>query len=209
MLISFGLGAQEFVTMGTVRCPRGGSEKVGSHKYKQNELKNRDVPKHYAVNTEYTLAKLVSMQKAEVPENIDPTTVVVIEGFLIDTKRGGKNGIGSESCICGVTDEQFFDTHMVIGETQDAIGANCLIAEVTIRVRNQIGKSHDYSYEGLKDLKGRKIRITGYLFCDKEHWGNSTADDGKSKLWRGSTWEVHPVWLVEVWDEKKKVYISM
>ena len=209
MLLSLAGSGQEFVTMGTVRCPRGGSEKIGSHKYKQNELKNRDVPNRYAVNTSYNLAKLVAMQRADVAENIDPTTVVCVEGYLVDAKRGGKNNVSSETCICGVTDEQFFDTHMVVGLQPDSDPSYCLIAEVTVRVRNQIGPGHDYSYEALKKLEGKKLRITGYLFCDAEHWTNSTADQGKGNHWRGSTWEVHPVFLIEYWDQNKKAYVSL
>lgn len=157
-------------------CPISGD----SHNLKimaADSLKNRTVvPERYQdVSIKHLLSMTIS---DDVPDN----TGVAMQGYVLDIKNGGV-----ESCNCHSKTNR--DTHIYIVKYESITDpSQSVIVEVTPHFR-QLGTTQELKAQYLH----RYVTIKGYLFKDEEHKQNSSADHGKGKLWRGTTWEIHPV----------------
>ena len=156
-----------------------------------NRLKNRTVaPLQPDVNANISLASVLA------PGN-DVTRWsamqgAVITGYVIDIKPGGK-----ETVNCKATDPAHTDSHIELAlNAGDSQGIYHMVVEVTPRGRAiMAAKGKDWSTKNLrKTLKGRKIKVVGWMMLDKEHCNASeNTNPGGAHNWRGTCWEIHPV----------------
>jgi hypothetical protein len=120
-----------------------------------------------------------------------------ITGYVYDVKPGGV-----ETVNCHAKDWADRDTHIELvldpmqsGETQR------VIVEVTPRWRALMAQQGvDWSTRTLRDhLLGRWVRVTGWMLFDVEHkdQAENTAP-GRSRNWRATAWEIHPVTDIEI-----------
>ncbi|MFL6374234.1 MAG: hypothetical protein ACJ73D_06175 [Pyrinomonadaceae bacterium] len=122
-------------------------------------------------------------------------TAVRVEGYLWAAKREHK-----ESCNCeldgkGLKGERLTDIHMVMTLTPKAKETRSFTAEITPRVRAQRPDPDAWLVSKIRKLKGRYIRVTGFLLLDTGH-----LNDAEPK--RAKSWEVHPVTMLEVCTAK-------
>jgi len=83
-----------------------------------------------------------------------------------------------------------------------------VIVEVTPQMRRKVaGRGTDWSTATLRQqLRGRWIRVTGWLLFDVEHTENATnTNPGGRKIWRATVWEVHPITAIEVLPQKPPI----
>jgi len=129
---------------------------------------------------------------------------VILDGYVVDVKPGGV-----ETCNCRTTDALFKDTHIELAPTKNAVKSRRVVVEVTPRFRllkAEVGV--DWTTSTLRQtLKGRRIRVKGWLFFDKEHECGAQNTRKKLKpdchgrdrtIWRATVWEAHPVTDIEI-----------
>ena len=134
----------------------------------------------------------------------------VLEGYVIDVKPGGV-----ETCNCRTTDALFKDTHIELILSKSDPGAKKdgkhrrVIVEVTPRFRLMKAQDGvDWTTDALRQtIKGRYVRVKGWMFDDKEHEcaAQNTRKEVKPAcygrdrtVWRATTWEIHPLTSIEV-----------
>ena len=165
------------------QCPLEGSA-PDQHKKESNRLKNR--------NTELKPgAKIISIEEVlkdgDDHGRFSDSDYVSIEGYVAQIKSGG-----AESCNCNSTDEKSHDVHLYIGKTGNDEKKDCFIAEATPAFKAK----HSIHYD---ELKGKKVRITGYMLYDTEHKGSAVNSCRKcANVWRKTVWEIHPVVKLEI-----------
>lgn len=176
-------------------CPMEGNAKRNDIK-ELNLLKNRyTFPKESDILRDVTLKDL--LKDGEDSERWSPRKAVEIIGYVSEVVKGGV-----ETCNCKATDEELRDTHIEI--TDDPMASeyrNPLIAEVTPRIRyikEQDGI--DWSTKTLRtQLKGRWVKIQGWLFYDTEHADEAdNTKPGRERNWRKTAWEIHPITSIEI-----------
>lgn len=192
------------------KCPQKG---LGKNRKDQisDSLKNRYV---YSANIKH-----INFNEFTNPGNdvnrFKQSEFVETEAYVYDVKYSEK-----ESCECKVDDKDYFDIHIKLIDTSiiakayntDNINEFIVVGEI-----NRFSRDKDYNpttynklqYDQIKQLKGKKVKIVGYLFFDEEHSHNSynTGDmyieretsNGKmgryknKSLWRRTAWEIHPI----------------
>ena len=162
----------------TSPCPQKGS---GSNRRIQydDSLKNRPVIAG-KINPSVTLDKILA--HGDDTKRFTQNTFTSIVGYVALVKRGG-----SETCNCHSKNKSDWDTHIeIILDAQHPGTKNAMICEAT---RN--GK---IKYEDIAKLKGKKVKVSGWLFFDEEHKQNSAnVNPTGTDLWRCTCWELHPV----------------
>lgn len=110
-----------------------------------------------------------------------------VEAYIFNVKRGGQ-----ESCECHEKDKEYRDLHIeIVKDLKRPDKTKRIICEST---RYSIKSNPDVSFENIKKLIGKKVRITGYLFYDAEHKQNAkNTSISQTNVWRASCWEIHPV----------------
>jgi hypothetical protein len=133
-----------------------------------------------------------------------------VEGFLYYAQPGG-----IETCNCKLTNPDDIDFHLGIGfdptlaadiadgtvvvttsgTKTDEVKQTSMIVEMTPHYR---AKYHPtWTLPQVEGLAGRRVRVIGQLLTDNEHNTPSQncafPDADKTKCWRASTWELHPV----------------
>lgn len=108
--------------------------------------------------------------------------LITVKGYVTLVKYGG-----AESCNCHSTDKKDWDIHIEVGKRPNDSDEKCFIAEVTPRYYNR-------DKIEWKELLGKKVEITGYIFYDLEHLQNAVnTNPHGTKLWRKTIVEIHPV----------------
>lgn len=190
------------------KCGPHGSARPGTKEYDQNVFKNRfDFPKAADFNKSITLEKMMKARETEAGFN--QSTAVEVEGYVFDVKKGGV-----ETCNCKTTETLFRDTHIELTLNESETGKEFrVIVEVTPRIRQMLEEQGiDWTTEGLKNsIKGKYVRIQGWLFFDISHRTESFADDPDDNIgrknWRASSWEIHPITSIEILgDDNMEVY---
>ena len=154
-------------------CPISGDNKNPKIQA-ADRLKNRsyfpDIKTAHPININLVLS-----------DKANDTGLVYMDGYLTYAKISG-----IESCECHSTKPEDLDYHIYIGLTPKALKKECVIVEVT-RFSRIVNSNLQFKY--IKSLTGKKVRIYGYLFEDKEH---------KSAIgtWRKGITEIHPVFLI-------------
>jgi hypothetical protein len=138
---------------------------------------------------------------------------VQVEVQILDVHRGGTKG---ESANCYATGREQVDSHIEMvppGYAGDDPW-ELVVGEVTERIR-RMGKMQqlaiiregkkffDFSNESLrKQIKGKRVRITGWLFWDDDHrledFLTDPADNLGSRNWRATSAEIHPITGIEI-----------
>ena len=160
-------------------CPKkGDSPKV--HHQQMNLLKNRTtISKN--VNKSITLEKI--LQLGNDTSKFSNNDYVDLVGYIYDVKWGG-----AETCNCHSKDKSQLDIHIeLVSSLAGASNEKAMVVEIT---RYSKGS---YTYKQVQAFKGKKVKIKGWMFFDKEHKHNAvnTRPNG-TNLWRATCWEVHP-----------------
>ncbi len=158
-----------------------------------NLLKNRDTPPG-TVNPAITLSAL--LQPGSDTSRFVSNNGAEFEAIIYDVLVGGV-----ETANCHATDALNRDTHieLVLDATHIAPSQR-IIAEVTPRWRAAMAASGvDWSTTALTALKGRRVRLRGWMLYDFEHAGESeNTAPGRVGNWRASAWEIHPITALTV-----------
>ena len=168
----------------TVKCPqKGDSPKLDYQK--MDLLKNRTTTSTI-INKNITLEKI--LQPGDDINRFSSNDYADITGYVYDVKWGG-----AETCNCHSKDKSQLDIHIELVTTLiEATDKKIMVVEIT---RYSKGV---YTYEQVKRLKGKKVRVKGWMFFDEEHKQNAfnTRPNG-TNLWRGTCWEIHPCQSIE------------
>jgi hypothetical protein len=176
-------------------CPPQGDAKPDSVKA-LNILKNRVIPpQEDEYDTSVTLSAL--LQRGDDEDRWDEAKGGVLVGFVHDAKVGG-----IETTNCKATDAADRDTHieLVLSQAKDG-PTKRVIVEVTPRWRDKMqSQGVDWSTPALnKSIKGKWVRVKGWLLFDLEHENQSeNTSPGNDKNWRATAWEIHPVTEIDV-----------
>jgi hypothetical protein len=143
--------------------------------------------KHISQPASWTVGKNRDTLKGDKREG----QAVRVMAFLWVAKR--EHG---ESCNCGLDapgkpGELLTDIHMVLNNKMSDPEAISVTAEITPRVRAERPDPKTWTWSNIKGLKGKFVRVTGYLMLDTEHLIHNP-------LVRATNWEVHPITKLEV-----------
>jgi hypothetical protein len=212
------------ITIDNKSCGLSGSFPADDEHGMRNALKNRfrlpDGP-FEAMSLDDLLAlnqghikgkKIIDFPTVDDPNN---ARAVSITGFVQSVFAAGC--AQGESCNCKTMDKSLCDAHINVlpkKNSNKSGGRNTYVVEVTQRARllakqglleSNIGK--DWSTPVLQNkLTGHRVRFSGYLFFDADHFGQAWQSDpndkvhkpGKGDNFRQTCWEVHPVMKIEV-----------
>ena len=132
----------------------------------------------------------------------ESSMAVDITAWVRDVKKRGS----IESCNCKQTGQHFQDVHIELVPTKTTKSKKkILVAELTPRLRNsifnQLGMSMSNTALSNK-IKGRQVRVEGWLMYDWEHENDSVNSDPNEdkgpKNRRATVWEIHPVTSLEL-----------
>lgn len=183
-LIILLFSAISFFAVAQQPCPDIGSATTVK-KQLANQLKNREIISQ-PVNPYITLSQL--LMGGEDSRRFTENDFVSLTGYLVEVREGGV-----ESCNCAAEVDSLQDIHLYIGTTPHALKSECVIAEVTPKWK-RLNRHVD-----IKDMKGKIVVVSGFLFFDAEHKGNAVNTCKKcTRVWRKTCWEVHPIVKIEV-----------
>ena len=158
-----------------------------------NLLKNRDTAPG-AVNPAITLSAL--LQPGTDTNRFASGDGAEIEAVVYDVLVGG-----IETANCHATDALNRDTHVeLVLDGSHTAPSQRIIAEVTPRWRSVMAAAGvDWSTTALTALKGRHVRLRGWMLYDFEHASESeNTSPARAGNWRASAWEVHPITAITV-----------
>ena len=113
----------------------------------------------------------------------------------IDRAFTARVGSG-ESVNCDLRTPEGNDIHLELGETRSPDDCDRLVTEISPHYR-PLRWTPD-RLVGIK-LAGHPIRVTGQLFWDASH---APCSDGGDDGWRATSWEIHPVYAIEVCETR-------
>lgn len=174
-------------------CPLIGDAKQTLAK-ELNPYKNRDdAPPVEKINTSATLSAILAPGNDLTRWSRDDGAT--FEGTVVSVKIGG-----IESVNCHAKDAPHRDTHIELALDAAAPETQRVIVEITPRWREKMSVIADWSTAALKkQLLGKRVRITGWLFDDLEHKAEAeNTNPGGAKNWRATIWEIHPITGVTV-----------
>jgi len=168
------------------KCPVKGDS--SNKKYQSvDSLKNRTVS-----GTSATVLSLTDVLKpGDDTKRYSSKDFVKITGYVFLVKFGGP-----ETCNCHSSEADQKDIHIeLVADMKTGSNEKSMIVEINRFTRAQ-DKSMDY--DAVKQLSGKKVEVTGWLFFDAEHKQNAvnTRPNGTS-LWRATCWEVHPCLFIK------------
>ncbi len=111
-----------------------------------------------------------------------------VTGYVYDVKSGG-----AEDCNCHAQNDNLRDTHIEICiDENHTAKTDRIVCEITPSVKIKLGLT---TAQIKKEMKGKNVSITGYMFFDREHRQNAynTQPDATKNIWRRTCWEIHPV----------------
>jgi hypothetical protein len=175
--------------IGSASCPYEGKTKSGAPPAAKlvalDLLKNRaNEPGSGNLNTGVTLAGM--LHSKDNPNAFDEHQGATITGILFDVKA--EKG---ETCNCFSTNPNDWDYHIYIGNANAKTIFDCAVVEMTPYSRS-IHPEWTLAY--VKSLKGKQVRVTGWLLFDFEHLGQSfETNPNTGAPNRHTVWEIHPV----------------
>jgi hypothetical protein len=167
-------------------CPIKGDNKNPKFQH-LDSLKNRTaIVKKF--NKEISFADF--FKKGDDTKRFSVNDCVDITAYVKDVKYGGK-----ETCQCHSDDKKDFDIHIELVQDLKDDGEKMMVVEIN-RFLRAGDKSLDY--DAVRELRGKKVEVKGYLFFDEEHWQNAVNTNPKgTNLWRATCWEIHPVFYIQ------------
>jgi hypothetical protein len=158
-------------------------------------LKNRTgVPTPADFDPRVTLATMIT--PGDDRERWSEARAAVIEGYVVEVFPGGPE---ATNCFSHLR----VDTHIALAPRPDAPLTERVVTEVTPPARDLAAKrGEDWSLAALKrTLIGHRCRITGWLFYDGHHAGESVnTEPFRPENWRATAWELHPVTDIRILD---------
>jgi hypothetical protein len=127
-------------------------------------------------------------------------TVVTFTGWLMKLRKGG-----SESCNCGAangTAKDMIDMHLVLISSSDRENApEC--KSVTVEISPHF-RPDQWDGDTLLSASHHPLRFTGQLMYDAAHrpCSGSPPTPGSQAPSRVSSWEIHPVYAIDVCKKK-------
>jgi hypothetical protein len=170
-------------------CPNQGKSKNGNPPSAKitalNLLKNRhSAPKSSDMDGSVTLSQMLNSH--DDPSVFDQEQGAAITGVLFDVRR--EKG---ESCNCYSTDSSDWDYHIYISNGKAKSIFDCAVVEMTPFSRSI---HPEWTFNFVKGLKGKKVKVTGWLLFDFEHTGQSFGTNPNTGAPnRHTVWEIHPV----------------
>jgi len=158
------------------------------------------------------LANLVTVNGKKIGEG----TVVTLTGTVFDSRHSNvsffqENG---ESVNCKSGEPSMNDIHI---ELADPASPNDECTTVTAEIsphfrpaswdRFDVNPTTAPHVNGLTQLKGAKVKLTGQLFFDASHTP-CVNGQGKAPV-RRSIWEIHPVYAIDVFDTTKNKFVPL
>jgi hypothetical protein len=175
--------------IGSASCPYEGKTKVGGQPLPKlvalDLLKNRTKkPGSGDFNTGVTLEAMLNSR--DDPNKFDQQQGAAITGVLFDVKA--EKG---ETCNCFSTNPNDWDYHIYIGTASSQSIFDCAVVEMTPYSRS-IHPEWTLAY--IRSLKGKNVKVTGWLLYDFEHKGQSyETNPSTGAPNRHTVWEIHPV----------------
>lgn len=170
-------------------CPNYGNATKPREK-KLNIAKNRSVTVSQSKKAEYIpLNHLITTKRKEDSALYTTGMYAYTEGFLISFEEEGP-----ESCNCNTASikAKNGDVHMYLGLIPNAPKKNCIVVEITPKYKK---KHPEYATQL---IKGKKVRIFGYMLYDFLHRGQSfNTCKSCNGIWRKTSWEIHPITAIE------------
>jgi hypothetical protein len=168
-------------------CGIHGNANPGSREYPLNPFKNRSQAPH-TVNPAITLEALANGAR------YDDDEAAAIVGYVALVKTGA-----AETCNCKAKDAAHKDTHIAL--VTDLANANDESKQVVVEVTPRTRRLYHFPSTATlkKQILHKRVMVTGWLFYDSMHEGNSanTNPNGKS-IWRATCEELHPVSGIKV-----------
>jgi hypothetical protein len=160
-----------------------------------NRLKNR-VAAPVAPDIDSTVTLSALLASGDDRGRWSDRRAATVVGYVRDVKVGGV-----ETANCFATTPEHRDTHIELVTDPQDVGRLPLIVEVTPWWRRHVAnRGSNWSTDSLRSLlRGRWVRVTGWLLFDDEHQrqAENTAP-GRAGNWRTTAWELHPVTEVEI-----------
>ena len=188
---------------GGTTCGMDGKPGLSTAARTNNRLKNRFQLGDKA--EELSFAQMISLKPRDSSQNNRYVSVV---GYVQDVKPGYSKNQGNN---CDASQRRETDTHIELllsPNEHDHHGVVILATTERIRRLAQQGLllsniGNDWSEKNLrKNLFGKWVRFTGWLYYDREHEQESWVVDPEDKVgrknWRQTAWELHPVMGIEV-----------
>jgi hypothetical protein len=191
-------GSDYKLSDGTV-CPVQG--KAESPKVQDlNKHKNRDqAPAPGNIDGSVTLHAMLAPAPDGDDDRFSQEKAATIQGFVVSVKTSQT----PESCNCYADKPVDEDTHIEVALSKHAPGKQCVIVEVTPRLRKLMANANphdDWSTNGLRGkLTGKWVQFTGWLTWDFMHADKSeNSQPGHAGNFRATAWEIHPVTAIRV-----------
>ena len=182
-------------------------------------LQNQAAAKHITFGGESqlptnrsVLANLITVNGKKIGEG----TVVSLTGTVFDSRHSNvsffnENG---ESVNCKSGDTSMNDIHIELADPSSPNNeCKTVTAEISPHFRPASWDRFDVNpktaphVNGLTQLKGAKVRITGQLFFDASH--SPCVNGHGSAPIRRSIWEIHPVYAIDVFDTAKNKFVPL
>lgn len=162
------------------------------------QMKTQDfIDKHQKVidaGISFGTAASVPLDRSEL-EKMGEGTLVYFIGYIKHAKYSGPK-VG-EAVNCKKKGDENADIHIdLIEKKNETDGCMRLTAEMSPHFRPE-----SWNTDNLNEIADRqlKVKITGHLLFDASHGACTDGEDG----YRASSWEIHPVYKIEVYVGKK------
>lgn len=181
-------------------CGPEGSAKTKRLK-ELNQKKNRTIfPDSTDFDRRVTLQTL--LEPGDDSMRWSDTCSAEIIGYIIEVRMSAP-----ESCNCFSKDPYYRDTHIeIVADPMTDSKRKRVVIEVTPRIREIMKtKGIDWTTKALRDnFLGRWVKVQGWLFFDSEHKDEAeNTKPGRSRNWRATAWEIHPVTSIEIVDRPR------
>jgi hypothetical protein len=149
-------------------------------------------------------------------KQIGEGTVVSLTANVFDARHSNvtffhENG---ESVNCKSGEPNMNDIHIELADPSDPTNeCKTVTAEISPHFRPASWDRFDVNpttaphVNGLTQLKGARVKISGQLFFDASH-GPCVNGQGTAPV-RRSIWEIHPVYAIEVFDTGKNKFVPL
>ncbi len=186
-------------TSSFAQCPVQGKEKAGSTPLNDEEkalntAKNNSTSIPAGSADYWDINEVINAPVHNDRDEFTKGAYSFLEGYLINyTLEKG------ESCNCYLANNdqvKYGDIHIYIGLTPHAAKKDCVIVEITPKYKKM---NSDY-LSFLQQMKGKQVRVFGYLLYDFMHEKNSAnlcQACTPVAVWRKTCWEIHPIVAME------------
>jgi hypothetical protein len=189
----------------TIDCPPWGSAK--SERLKTlNIKKNRiEFPNPADIDSSATIERI--LVPGDDKTRWSEKKAAIVTGYVTEVRMSA-----AESCNCFSKEKENRDTHIeIVMDPMNPAKNKCMVVEVTPRIRNiMAARGIDWSSKMLrKTLLGRWVKFTGWMLFDIEHSDEAeNTKPGRTRNWRGTAWEIHPITDIQVLNPRKPMNLK-